>query len=320
MTYTLADFQKLAKSDLEQAVITTWREKSPVMDLIPWVQKSALSVEFRRSKPLSEMTWRNFDDTFTEIKADTESVTERVHFLGNKIDIPKALKMADTIVDQSTYQKVALAESLAKTFNFGFIKGDPSDAKSLVGLHYRLKTVEDAGQSLAGSSLDISPDTATATWISQFFDKLEELRSLCEGGDCDAFIMNRTAKMRLESAMRNSGLKSTTEDKTGKRYPSYGEGGPRIIDIGYKNDDSTMVIGNVENADGNTLTGGACTTIYAVKFGEPHVSGFYEYPINTVDNVLLEDQINYRTVVEWSPGIYHVNPRSFARLHGLVAA
>lgn len=320
-TYTMADFAKVAKSELEKAVITTWRETSMPMELLPWKQKSALEIKFKRTQTLVDVPWRDFNDTFVHNQVDFDEVTERIHFLGNKIDIPKALVLADSFIDQRKTQEQAIVKSMARSFNHAFINGNPvTDTKQLVGLWYRLKNALASGQTVLGGSLDISVDTATTTWAGQFFDKIEELRYTCEGGDCDVLIMNRTVKMRLEAAMRVSGLKSTTEDKTGKRYPSYGEGGPRIVDIGYKYDDSTMIMGNVEAADGTALTGGACSSIYAVKFGEPYLAGFYEYPINVDDVGLLEDRINYRTVVEWSPGIYHVHPRAIARLVGLVAA
>ena len=318
--YTLLDFERMAKSTLEQAVIKTWRETSPIMDLLKFKQKSALSIEFLRTKTLPVSTWRDFNDDFTQIKVETEKITERVHFIGNKIDIPKALVLADAIVDQRKLQEQAIVQSQAKTFNESFINGDPTaDAKEIIGLRYRLQNALAAGQSIDGGDLDISPDTAlTTTWISRLFNGLEDLRSRCDGSDCDAFLMNRTTKLRLEAAMRESGLKSTTEDKLGKRYPSYGEGGPRIIDMGYAYDDSTLIIPDTESE--GVITGAAETSIFAVKFGEPYLAGFYEYPINVEDVGLLEDRINYRTVVEWSPGIYMVNPRSVAWLYDLVAA
>lgn len=317
--YTLLDFERMAKSPLEAAVIKTWRETSPFMEMLKFKEKKALSIEFLRTKTLPEMPWRDYDQAFTNNKVETEKITERVHFLGDKIDIPKALVIAESVVDQRKLQEQAKVESMAKTFNDAFINGSPlTDTKQLIGIRYRLQNALAAGQSVDGGDLDISPNTATTTWITQLFNLIEDTRSRCAGGDCDALIMNRTTRLRLEAAMRESGQKSTTEDKTGKRYPSYGEGGPRIIDAGYKYDDSTMIMPDTETE--GALTGGAETSIFAVKFGEPYVAGFYEYPINVDDVGLLEDRINYRTVVEWSPGIYMVHPRSIAWLYDLVSA
>jgi len=71
---------------------------------------------------------------------------------------------------------------------------------------------------------------------------------------------------------------------------------------------------------GNTLTGGDATTIYAVKFGEPYLSGFHLNDIRVEDKGELEDGVSVRTIIDWTPGIYHVHPRSIARLVGIVAA
>jgi hypothetical protein len=317
--YSLLDFQKAAKTDLEATVIQTWRETSPIMDMLKFKEKKALEVEYLRTKTLNEIPWRAYNDAFTDLKVQTEPVHERPHFLGAKIDIPKALVVADSLFDIRKQQEKAQVEGLAKSFNYAFVNGDPtSDANSLIGLRYRFQNALDAGQTVDGGDLDISPNTAVTTWITQFFDLIEDLRSRCQGGDCDVLLMNRTTKLRLESAMRSSGLKSTTEDKTGKSYPSYGEGGPRIIDVGYKADDSTMIMPDTETE--GAITGGAESSIMAVKFGEPYVIGFYEYPINVKDKGILEDEITYRTVVEWSPGIAMVHPRSAAWLNDLVVA
>jgi len=69
-----------------------------------------------------------------------------------------------------------------------------------------------------------------------------------------------------------------------------------------------------------SLTGGDATTIYAVKFGEPYLSGFYLNDIRAEDKGELEDGVNVRTVVDWTCGLYQIHPRAIARLVGIVAA
>ena len=318
--YTLADFERMAKSTLEQTVIKTWRETSPIMDMLKFKQASALSIEFLRTTSLPLIPWRNYDDSFTQLKINTERVTEQVHFLGAKIDIPKALVLAGSVVDQRKLQEQAFVEGLARSFNNGFFNGDPTlDNLSVIGLRFRATSALAAAQTVAGGALDISSNTAVTTWHTQLFNLVEDLLSRLDGGTADALFMSRLTKLRFEAAMRESGMKSTTEDKTGKRYPSYGEGGPRLIDPGYIYDDSTAILTDAETAAG-VYTGGVVSSIFACKFGEPYVAGFYEYPINVDDVGLLEDRINYRTVVEWSPGIYMVHPRSVAWLVNLTVA
>jgi hypothetical protein len=319
--YTLADFESRAESTLKKGVIRTWREKSPIMERLPWVQHNGLDIKIMRTKDLPEgNAWLDFDEALPNMRGTTEPYVERVHKLGGKIDVPEAYTLAASIVDERANQEQMALEGFACDFNDAFVNGDPtSNSKSLVGLWYRFNHLIAAGQTVLGAGYDISPNTAVTDWYFGILDKLEELRSLCEGGDCDAFLLDGYTHMRIEAALRRSGLLNFNVDNVGRRFMTYGNGGPIFIPSGYKSDQATRIIGHVETDAGTALTTHDATSIYALKFGEPYLSGFYLRDINVEDKGRLEDGVNMRTVVDWYPGIYHVHPRAMARLVGIIA-
>ena len=111
---------------------------------------------------------------------------------------------------------------------------------------------------------------------------------------------------------------SVTKDQLGRELYQYKNA--TFIDAGYKSDQTTQIIGNVENANGTTLTGGACTSIYGVTVGQEFLTGWQEYGLEVDDAGLLEDRVTYRTVIDWVIGLAVTHPRSLYQLHGIVAA
>lgn len=319
--YTLADFESRAESTLQKAVIRTWRKRAPVMERLKWKKHTGLDIEMVRTKTLPTANWVKFGEDLPAMKGTTEPYKERIYKMGGIIDVAREFTIAKSIVDERANQEAMATEAFACNFNYAFIKGDPNtDEDSIVGLWYRLKNMISSSQTVNGGGFDISPDTAETNWQFGILDKLDQLRDTLEDDDCDAFLMDITTKERLEAAFRKSGLLSTTTDQVGRRFMTLGQGGPLIIPMGYKGDQSTKIITHTESDDGNTLTGGDATTIYAVKFGEPYLAGFHLTDIRAEDKGETEDGTKMRTVVDWTPGLYHVHPRSMARLVGIVAA
>ena len=82
---------------------------------------------------------------------------------------------------------------------------------------------------------------------------------------------------------------------------------------------NSKIIGHAENTGGTALTGGARTSIYAVKFGKDKFAGIQEYGLEVTDKGELDDGVTYRTVVDWPVGLYVAHPRSVARLYDIKA-
>lgn len=328
---TLADYAKLyedKKDMLGLGVVQAFRQ-SPVMDMLTYSTTGSLKISFIRAKSFPAPAFRKIGNSFSSSKGDFRPDEDRIYSLGQNIDVDKALvrwKDGNLVNDpRAAHEELAL-EAMRRTFHYYFINGDPtSDEDGLTGLFYRLVNNLPSSQSIDAEQLDISTIPTTSTITDTFIDRLEQLIDACMEGDCDALLMDRTTKLRVESIFRSSGLLATTKDQLGRKFSTYGEGGPALITMGYHRDETdisagTKVIGHDEYADGSALSSGDyCTSIYAVKFGKDRLGGAQEYAMEVTDKGELDDGVTYRTVIDWPVGIYVAHPRALARMHGLIA-
>ena len=318
--FTLADYEKTA-SPLTQAVIRTWREASPILEMLKFKTSDNLSEKVIRYGTLPTAPWRNIGESFTQVKVAPDSVEERLYFMGAKMDIPREYNIAKSLVNQRAVQEEAIMKAVAFGFNEAFFVNTPeADPKAIVGLWYRLVNDFAAGQSVDGGGLDISPNTAVATWILQLFDLVENLLSKVDGNPSDKVLfMNSTFYMRFQSACRNSNLLDSGTDQLGRQFLTYGKGGPKIVDIGYKVDQATKIMPDTELANGTALTGATFSSMTCARFGEPYVAGWCQEMPNAEDKGETEDGVNLRTIVRFSPGLYISSPRAVARLYDVQA-
>lgn len=325
MAYTLADYARLAESPLKAGVIDILRETSPVLDKLSFADEGKLDIEILRTKSLPTVASRKIGASFSESKGQVEPIVDRIVNFGGYIDIDKALFKARTKVDQKSLQISLFTKAMGSYFNNVFFNGTPSsDYDSLTGIWYRLVNYLPSSQSINASSLDVSPDAPSlSTNIKTLLDHIHQLIDVTgRPGGPDVLFMGRTMKLRLESALRQSSMLATTEDAYGRKFPTFGQGGPMIMEAGVTDplDLTAQVLGVTEAANGSALTGGACSSIYAIKFGDEYLNGFQEYPLDVNDVGWLESGVAYRIVVDWTPGIYMVSPFSVGRIHGIVAA
>lgn len=321
--YTLADYE-LTATPITRAVVRTWREASPILDMLKFTTSSQLTQEILRFQTLPTMTWRKIGEDFTQVKVNPDPVKERLYFMGNKIDVPYEYVKAQSIQDIRATQSEAMVKASAFGFNDAFFNNAPTvDEDAIVGLWHRLINDLPAAQSIDGAGLDVSPDTAltTAVWTNRLFDLIDQVMSQVDGNPGDKVLfMGTTLYNRFQSACRQSNLLDTTTDQLGRIFTTMGKGGPKIIDVGYKVDQSTHILGDVEVAGGTALTGGAKSSLFCVRFGAPYLAGWCQEMPVAEDVGLLENRTHFRTVVRFSPGLYYTNPRSFARVYDIVAA
>jgi len=321
MAYNLADYSRLADSDLKRGVVDIFRRESFAMDVLSWEDSDTLSIQAIRTKELPDVGFRKINEPFSAGKGTVEPIQERIFDMGGQVDVDKLLVRAKSITDQRALQTDMYTTALAYNFSDYFINGQPTvDEDGFTGLYYRIANYVPT-QVVAAGGLDVSPDCATLdVGFQTLLDHLQSLIHKCDGHKCDDLFMNSTMYLRLMSALRQLNMYATTKDSYNRTIVTYGEGGPKIHDIGCKADQLTEIILDTEHDTTGALTGGNSTSIYAVKTGEKYLMGFQLYGIEVNDIGMLEDGVTYRTVIDWPVGLYHIHPRAFARLHGVVAA
>lgn len=185
--YTLADYEKTA-DPLTKAVVRTWREASPIMDMLKFKPSNQLTQEMIRFGALPSVPWRNIGDNFTQLKVEPDEVRERLFFMGGKIDVPYEYEKASSLINQRESQEQAIIKSMAFGFNQAFFTNTPgTDEKALVGLWYRIKNDLGSAQYF-DANLDVSEDTAVTNVAHKFFDKVENLMDLVDGNPGDKVL------------------------------------------------------------------------------------------------------------------------------------
>src|SRR3990172_2254449 len=318
MAYTLADYE-LTAPPLTRAVVKTWREASLIMDMLSFKTDAQLTQEGIRFNSLPTVPWRKIGEAFSDVKVTPDPWRERLHFLGAKIDVPKEYIEARSLIDVRAQQSEAIMKGSAFAFNDAFFNNTPTgDEDAIVGLWHRINNDLGAGQKF-DAGLDISPDTSVTSWWFEMFDKVDDLIDRVDGeASQKVLFMGRTMYFRFVAALPKAN-QMFKEEFLGRKLLTYGPGGAKIVQAGYKVDQSTQILGDAEIHD-TALSGGAESSMYCTRFGEPYIAG-WAMKMPTADDVgLLEDRVNYRTVVDGSIGLYIVSPRPAALAWGWTAA
>lgn len=316
--FTLIDYE-LTADPLTKAVVKTWREASLIMDSLSYKTDAQLTQEGIRFNSLPTVPWRKIGEAFSDVKVTPDPWKERLHFLGAKIDVPKEYVQARSLIDVRAQQGEAIMQGSAFAFNDAFFNNSPTvDEDAIVGLFYRVNNDLGSGQKF-DAALDISPDTATTDWHLKMFDAVDDLLDRVDGEASQKMLwMGRTMYMRFVAALRKANL-NFSEEYLGRKLLTYGPGGAKIAQAGYKVDQSTQILGDVETSY-TSLSSGTKSSMYCTRFGEPYIAGWVMNMPKAEDVGLLENRTHYRTVVDGSIGLYVVSPRSMARAYGWQAA
>jgi hypothetical protein len=323
---TLQDYAH-APSPLVAGVAKILQDESKFMDILPFADVGTLSVEVMREGTLpSTIAWRRIGADHGSYRATNPTpIQEHAFSFGNVIEIDKALikDKAKKLYDPRTYQTEMVTRAMAREFNDAALNGSPLlNVDRPTGLKYRIAKDLSSTQLLFGNTssatLDLSPNSAAlAANIAIFFNKLDALIYSCAGHKADYILCNDTFLQSYWSWARASGLLKVTTDNLGREFTEYK--GATFIDMGFKLDDTTRLMTNVELNDATADTGGACSSIIAIRTGKEYFTGWQEYALEVLNKGYKDsaDGLTDSTIIDWVVGVALSHPRSVARLAGL---
>jgi len=225
-------------------------------------------------------------DTWAESTPTFEQLTANLKIMGGDADVDNFLKSTRSNIQDLEAAVIEMkAKALRDKFEEIFIYGDADvNAKEFDGLRKLIDTES------AGTQVIAMGETGAALTL----DKLDELIDAVKGGKPDLLLMSRRSRRKINALVRTSGgLTETERDAFGNFVQLWDS-----VPIGV-NDwilDTHVVAGGVETA----VTGGDCSTIYAVQLGEGALCGLTSPGHLQVEPVgSLESKDATRTRVKW---------------------
>ena len=318
---TLAEYSQFLERDsklLSSGIVDILRKESFLLDKMQFPTINALKAKVMRVKTLPTLQNRNLNASYSHSVGDVEALEENAYLFGGRVQFDHQLENGDGLIaDPAAWNVKMYATSLAYGWNNDVINNTPdANPKSVVGLRYRMAR-DFSGQILDASALDISPDATTLSAnFNTLLDKVQQGIYMCREHTCDAILVSDTLKLRLESACRQLGMYATTQDSFGRTIATWGQGGPAILDMGYKADQSTKIMADDEGATGVPTGSAGKSSMLFVKFGQEYLTGFQKAALSTFE---WQQGVLKYVEMDWAAGIAVTDPRSCAWLYNIQA-
>jgi hypothetical protein len=286
MALTLAEASKLSNDMLLQGVVETIVKDSPILQQMPFIEIVGNGLTYNQEKTLPSIDFYDVGDTWAESTPTFEQITANLKIMGGDADVDNFLKATRSNLQDLEAAVVELkAKALRDKFGETFIYGDSAtNAKQFDGLKKLIDTTTASDQVIA----------AGATGASLTLSMLDEVIDAVKGGKPSMLLMSRRSRRKINALVRAVGSMMETDRDNWGNFVQFWDG----ILIGV-NDwilDTHVVSGSVETA----TTGGSCSTIYAVQFGEGALCGLTAPGHLTVEPIgSLETKDATRTRIKW---------------------
>ena len=286
MALTLAEASKLSNDMLLQGVVETIVKDSPVLQNLPFIEIVGNGLTYNQENTLPSIDFYDVGDTWAESTPTFEQITANLKIMGGDADVDNFLKTTRSNVQDLEAAIIELkAKALKQKLEETFIYGDSAtNAKQFDGLRILIDTTTASDQVIAMG----------ATGATLTLDKLDELIDAVKGGKPDMLLMSRRSRRKINTLVRAGGGMMDTDRDSWGNFIQLWDG----IPIGV-NDwilDTHVVTDSLETA----TTGGDCSTIYAVQFGEGALCGLTSPGFLQVEPIgSLENKDASRTRVKW---------------------
>jgi hypothetical protein len=286
MALLLEEAAKLSNDMLLQGVVETIVKDSPVLQRMPFIEIVGNGLTYNQENTLPSIDFYDVGDTWAESTPTFNQITANLKIMGGDADVDNFLKSTRSNVQDLEAAVIELkAKALRDKFEEIFIYGDSgTNAKEFDGLRELIDT-ESAGDQI----ISMGGTGATLTLA-----KLDELIDAVKGGKPDMLLMSRRSRRKINALVRAAGGMTETDRDRWGNFVQLWDGVP----IGVNDwilDTHTLTAG-LETA----TTGGTCSTIYAVQFGEGALCGLTSPGHLQAEPVgPLENKDASRTRVKW---------------------
>ncbi|MCD6299911.1 MAG: phage major capsid protein [Dehalococcoidales bacterium] len=287
MALTLNEAAKLSNNMLLQGVVETIIKDSPIVQRLPFIEIVGNGLTYNQEKTLPEIDFYDVGDTWAESTPTFEQKTTTLKIMGGDADVDNFLKATRSNLQDLEAAVIELkAKALKDKFEETFIYGDSAtNSKQYDGLRKLIDTTTASDQVIAMG----------ATGATLTLSKLDELIDAVKGGKPDILLMSRRSRRKINALVRasGSGTMVTERDEFGS-FIDLWDGIP--IGVSDWILDTHTLTDSLETG----TTGGTCSTIYAVQFGEGALCGLTSPGHLQIEPVgSLETKDASRTRIKW---------------------
>ncbi len=304
MALTLAEAAKLSNDVVLQGVIETVVKESRVLDVLPFIDMSGNALTYNRENAMATAAFFDVGDTWSESTPTFTQVSATLKILGGDADVDQYVATTRSNVQDIEAAVLELkAKAVAHEFEDEFVYGDTSvDAKGFDGLH----TLVPAGQQVNQG--------AGTTPAALSLKKLDEMIDLVKPGKPEALLMTRRTRRGISAYARS--LTSPVQFESagfGQRVMFY-DGIP-VLESDFMVDTEAIASGAF-----SAKTGGASSSVFAVKAGEGRLAGLTNGGIQVEEVGALETKDARRWRCKWYVSLALFSTLALARIDGISSA
>lgn len=305
MALTLTEAAKLSNDVLKTGVIETIVKESPILRSMPFIEVLGNGLTYNRENAMASAAFYAVGGTWSESTPTFTQLTASLTILGGDADIDNFLAKTRSNVQDLTASVVELkAKAIAHQFEDGFLYGDISvDTNSFDGLHRSIA----AGQQVHQGS--------GAVPAALSLSNLDAMLDLIRPGKPDIILMSRRTRRGLNKFSRGATAPfAVTYDSFGQRIETYN--GVPVAVSDFQVDTETIASGAY-----TAKTGGASSSVFALKFGEDAVAGIQGTDgiiVDQIGNLETKDARRYR--IKWYVNFAIFSTLSVAKVDGISSA
>ncbi len=313
MAMTLVEAAKLSNDVLLKGVIETIITESNLLKYLPFIEIVGNGLTYNQENTLPSANFYDVGDPWAESTPTFTEQTATLKILGGDADVDEFLrKTRSNIQNLKAIVTDLKSKAIARTFEQYAIYGSSStNSKAFNGLHNLVSTT----QVNSADSYQVHASTS-GTGAAGSIRKLKKLIRMVKPGGPQFLMMSRTTLDNLSDyAERNYSPIQFVKDDFGKRIGMFG--GIPIITTDWAVQTETN---NATTERFSAETGGANTSIFAVRFGEGELAGCQNGGVTVKDLGDLETKDATRVRIKWYVSMALFRTCALARYDGITDA
>jgi len=286
MALTLTEAEKLSTDVLLQGIIETIIKDSPILQRLPFVQIVGNSLQYTQEKALPTGDFYDVGDVWAESTPTFTKLEATLKILGGDADVDNYLQSTRSNINDLETAVIELkAKALRHEFENQFLYGNAAtNSKQFRGIIKLIDTATASAQLIA----------AGATGATLTLAMLDQLIDAVLGGKPELLLMSKRSRRKIAALARAAGNNLQVGEGLLGEVVEFYNGIP--IGVTDWQADIHTLTSSLESA----YTGGACSTIYALTFGEGALCGLSSPEMIQAERLgPLETKDASRTRIKW---------------------